>query len=51
MPFLPILSIILFVGLLTSITATTWTIFAVWVALGVVVYFAYSYKNSKLKDE
>ena len=51
MPFLPIVSIVLFVGLLTSITATTWTIFAVWVALGVVVYFAYSYKNSKLKDE
>ena len=51
MPFLPIVSIVLFVGLLTSITATTWTIFAVWVALGVVVYFVYSYKNSKLKDE
>ena len=51
MPFLPIVSIVLFVGLLTSITATTWTIFAVWVALGVVVYFAYSYKNSKLKDK
>ena len=51
MPFLPIVSIVLFVGLLTSITATTWTIFAVWVAFGIVVYFAYSYKNSKLKDK
>ena len=51
MPFLPIVSIVLFVGLLTSITVTTWTIFAVWVAFGIVVYFAYSYKNSKLKDK
>ncbi|MBF0713584.1 amino acid permease [Gemella sp. GH3] len=49
MPIVPIISIILFVALLASISLTTWLILLVWVAVGTVIYFAYSYKNSKLK--
>ena len=49
MPILPIISIILFGALLYSVTITTWIIFVVWVIVGLIVYFAFSYKNSKLK--
>ncbi len=49
MPVLPIISIVLFGALLYSVTLTTWIIFVVWVIVGLIVYFAFSYKNSKLK--
>ena len=49
MPILPIISIILFGALLYSVTLTTWIIFIVWVIVGMIVYFTFSYKNSKLK--
>lgn len=49
MPVLPMISIVLFAALLYSIKLTTWIIFIVWVIIGIAVYFAFSYKNSKLK--
>ena len=49
MPVLPIISIVLFGALLYSVTLTTWIIFIVWVIVGMVIYFTFSYKNSKLK--
>ena len=42
------LSLVLFVGLLYSVSLTTWTIFLVWVAVGSIVYFVYSRYNSTL---
>jgi len=49
MPVLPMISIVLFAALLYSIKLTTWIIFIVWVIIGIIVYFVFSYKNSKLK--
>lgn len=49
MPVLPMISIVLFAALLYSIKLTTWIIFIVWVIVGMVIYFTFSYKNSKLK--
>lgn len=49
MPVIPIISIILFVALLASISLTTWIILLVWVIVGTIIYFGYSYKNSKVK--
>ncbi|AXI27329.1 amino acid permease [Gemella sp. ND 6198] len=51
MPILPAVSIILFVALLYSVTLKTWIIFIVWVIIGMIVYFTFSYRNSKLKEE
>ena len=49
MPVLPIISIVLFGALLYSVTLTTWIIFIVWIIVGMIIYFTFSYKNSKLK--
>ena len=49
MPVLPMISIVLFAALLYSIKLTTWIIFIIWVIVGIIIYFACSYKNSKLK--
>lgn len=49
MPFIPLLGIAcsLFI-IYKGIPAKTFIQFAVWVALGLVIYFAYSYKNANL---
>ena len=49
MPVLPMISIVLFAALLYSIKLTTWIIFIIWVIVGIIIYFVFSYKNSKLK--
>ena len=49
MPVLPLISLVLFAALLYSIKLTTWIIFIIWVIVGIIIYFAFSYKNSKLK--
>ena len=48
MPVIPILSIVLFASLLYSVTVSTWIILFVWSAIGILVYFGYSYKRSKI---
>ncbi len=47
-PLVPILAILACLWLMLNLTALTWVRFLVWMALGVVVYFVYSRRNSVL---
>ncbi|MBW4716245.1 amino acid permease [Saccharothrix obliqua] len=47
-PLVPVLAIIACAWLMLNLTALTWVRFLAWMALGVVVYFAYSRRNSLL---
>ncbi|MGV9500040.1 amino acid permease [Streptomyces sp. NPDC003642] len=48
MPVVPAVGIMFSIWLITFLQWQTWVRFAVWFALGLVVYFAYSYRHSKL---
>ena len=47
-PFTPILAIAFCMVLIAGLNWETWVRFAVWFGLGLIVYFAYSRKRSKL---
>ncbi|MFC6181320.1 amino acid permease [Lactiplantibacillus daowaiensis] len=47
-PFVPIMSIISCVFLLINLKPVTWLRFVIWLAIGMIVYFSYSIKHSKL---
>jgi APA family basic amino acid/polyamine antiporter len=49
-PVVPILSIASCILLMIPLKPVTWIRFAVWIILGLVVYFAYSQKHSVLKQ-
>ncbi|MDJ0395173.1 amino acid permease [Rhodococcus sp. G-MC3] len=46
MPWIPILAVIACLWLMVNLSVETWLRFLVWMALGVVVYFAYSRRNA-----
>ncbi|MGW1544892.1 amino acid permease [Streptomyces sp. NPDC002309] len=48
MPYVPAVGVLFSIWLITFLQWQTWVRFAVWFALGLVVYFAYSYRKSKL---
>ncbi|MEU0336473.1 amino acid permease [Streptomyces sp. NPDC006193] len=48
MPFVPALGVVFSVWLITFLQWQTWVRFALWFALGCVIYFAYSYRHSVL---
>ncbi|MFJ3230763.1 amino acid permease [Streptomyces sp. NPDC086787] len=48
MPFVPALGVVFSIWLITFLAWQTWVRFAVWFAIGVVIYFSYSYKHSRL---
>lgn len=50
-PFVPIAGILVCLGLMYSLPNESWARLIIWMALGVIVYFAYSKKNSKLNKE
>jgi APA family basic amino acid/polyamine antiporter len=50
-PLVPILSVLASVWLMLNLAATTWIRFGVWMAVGLVVYFFYSYRHSRLSHE
>ncbi|MCW2769781.1 MAG: amino acid permease [Aeromicrobium sp.] len=47
-PILPAVSAILCVGLMTNLAVETWLRFLVWLAVGLVIYFAYGRRHSVL---
>ncbi|MEU3660561.1 amino acid permease [Streptomyces sp. NPDC032940] len=48
MPFVPALGIVFSIWLITFLQWQTWVRFAVWFAIGLVIYFGYSYRKSEL---
>jgi len=47
-PFLPWLSAAICGYLMLTLPVETWLRFLIWLALGFLIYFLYSYKNSRL---
>lgn len=45
-PLLPILGILLIVVIVAGLDRTTWAVFAVWMAIGLIIYFGYSKRHS-----
>ncbi|AIG25398.1 amino acid permease [Brevibacillus laterosporus] len=49
-PFIPILTMVFCAFLMINLPGATWMYFAIWVAIGTVVYFVYSKKHSLLEN-
>src|SRR5690606_24060009 len=47
-PFLPILSVCASLWLMLNLPTETWLRFGIWMAIGIVVYFAYSSCHTRL---
>ncbi|PKW19161.1 amino acid permease [Saccharopolyspora spinosa] len=50
MPVVPIIGIIFSIWLVTFLDPVTWLRFAAWFVIGLVIYFAYGYRKSKLNE-
>ncbi|WP_433730183.1 amino acid permease [Actinoplanes sp. CA-051413] len=50
MPVIPALGVVFSLWLITFLTPTTWLRFAVWFVIGMIVYFGYSRRHSKLNE-
>ncbi len=50
-PLVPILGILSCLGMMVSLPGDTWLRLIIWLAIGFVIYFGYSIKNSKLNKE
>jgi APA family basic amino acid/polyamine antiporter len=48
-PVFPIIGVLLCVWLMIDLPGTTWIRFVVWLAVGMLIYVFYGYKNSKLR--
>jgi APA family basic amino acid/polyamine antiporter len=49
-PFVPALSALVALGLMAGLPAQTWIRLVIWMAVGVVLYFAYGARHSELRD-
>jgi len=50
-PVIPVIGILFSIWLLSELALITWMVFLAWVALGMLVYFAYGMRHSKLAQE
>jgi APA family basic amino acid/polyamine antiporter len=50
-PLIPILGVIVCFGMMAALPLDTWVRLAVWMAIGIAIYFVYSIKNSKLQKK
>jgi len=48
---LPVMGILTNLYLMTELGASNWLIFVIWLAIGLVIYFSYGYRKSKLATE
>ncbi|NJN35236.1 MAG: hypothetical protein HC817_14300 [Saprospiraceae bacterium] len=48
---IPVLGLIVNFYLMSEIGISNWIGFLVWLAFGLIIYFGYGYKNSKLRQE
>ncbi|SDN53546.1 amino acid permease [Streptomyces wuyuanensis] len=51
MPFVPAIGVVFSLWLITFLDWQTWLRFGVWLVIGLIIYFAYSYRNSNLAKE
>jgi APA family basic amino acid/polyamine antiporter len=49
-PFFPIVGVIFCMALMLSLPVLTWIRFFVWLAIGLVIYFLYSVRHSRLRQ-
>ena len=49
-PFVPIMGIIVSLGLMASLNRVTWVRLIVWLIIGLVIYFTYGVKHSKVRN-
>ncbi|KKI93995.1 amino acid permease [Bacillus sp. SA1-12] len=49
-PVLPAISALLCIYLMTSLPSITWVAFVIWICIGLIIYFAYARRNSKLNQ-
>jgi APA family basic amino acid/polyamine antiporter len=50
-PLVPVLAVVSCVFLMLNLRAVTWMAFFIWMALGLLIYFAYSRRNAKLAHD
>lgn len=48
-PAVPLLAMALCAWLMINLPLRTWVLFGVWLAIGLVIYFTYSYRHSHLR--
>jgi basic amino acid/polyamine antiporter, APA family len=49
-PFVPIMGMLIALGLMSGLKAITWIRLIVWLVVGMVIYFTYSVKHSKVRN-
>jgi basic amino acid/polyamine antiporter, APA family len=50
-PFVPILSALVALALMAALSGETWLRLIIWMAIGLLIYFLYGYRNSKLRHQ